>query len=821
MRKKTRLILPLALALLAIALVLTLSLWPSGAQGEMAVAIEWSRQFNANDDQGVCMAAEPGGVYVAQGDCIRKYNPDGTDAWTNYLDVEGGPNHSVSAVSVYSGGVYLAGVYYGNPNTTSGDFGGGFIRKYDAAGTEAWTQYLEETISWSPGWTVCADATGVYLAGNTHSADDDTQDGFLRKFDAGGSLQWMRYLGFGTLDTHWGVCADGRNIYVSGDTHDYDAGADYRFLGKYDTSGSEAWTKSFARGETAEVSLVAVDAAGVYLAEGSSFLRKYDESGNESWSREIASGQGAKVRGLATYGGGIYVAGLLSGAVDGQTGQGGTDAFVCLYDTAGNPTWARQFGSSADDRATVVSAGAAGLFAAGRTEGTMPVSLGSGTGYVSRLTANAYPDRPVNVSPASGETAVSPAAPLQGSAFNDADGDGHAASRWQIRSNTGDYVNPVYDSGTAAASTNVTVPQLAWSTTYYWRVGYQDSRGLWSSYSLETPFTTAAEGQAPPAVATTSADGVGSSSATLRLSLTGLGSAASVQVSFDWGPGTAYGNSTTPQAMTGMGAFSFDLTGLAPATEYHFRAKAEGDGTVYGDDMSFATLTAAAAPPAVATGDASSITDGSALLAGQLTSTGTAASVTVAFVWGTTRGGPYPNETAGSAAAAGDTFSFNLGGLAPGTTFYYRARAVGDGTGYGSEKTFATTGGKPVISGLAAGSGRQGDSLTVTISGANLADASSVAFGDGIIVEEVRVVSDFELSARIVIGNKAEAGTRDVSVTTPRGTGTATGGFEVREAGSHVRAWLYVAAGAAGVAGLLVATLIGMWLRHAERRGEA
>jgi hypothetical protein len=51
----------------------------------------------------------------------------------------------------------------------------------------------------------------------------------------------------------------------------------------------------------------------------------------------------------------------------------------------------------------------------------------------------------------------------------------------------------MFDSGTDNASlTQVSVAsdKLSDSTTYYWRVRYQDSHGKWSNYSTETSFTT-------------------------------------------------------------------------------------------------------------------------------------------------------------------------------------------------------------------------------------------------------------------------------------------------------------------------------------------
>ena len=137
--------------------------------------------------------------------------------------------------------------------------------------------------------------------------------------------------------------------------------------------------------------------------------------------------------------------------------------------------------------------------------------------------------------------------------------------------------------------------------------------------------------------------------------------------------------------MTGTGTFYFDLGSLAHSTTYYYRAKAVGDSTVYGVERSFTTLT----PPAVTTNAATSITTISARLNGDLTSLGTAGSVTVSFVWGTSSGS-YPNETSGAARTVIGTFYSDLGSLTPGTTYYYRAKAVGDSTVYGAERSFTT-----------------------------------------------------------------------------------------------------------------------------------
>ncbi len=92
-----------------------------------------------------------------------------------------------------------------------------------------------------------------------------------------------------------------------------------------------------------------------------------------------------------------------------------------------------------------------------------------------------------------------------------------------------------------------------------------------------------------PTVTTNAATGVGDEVATLNGTLDNLGTASSVDVSFEWGTSTAYGDETTSETMTSTGAFSAALSGLIPGTTYHFKAKAVGEGTSYGSDTTFVT----------------------------------------------------------------------------------------------------------------------------------------------------------------------------------------------------------------------------------------
>jgi phosphodiesterase/alkaline phosphatase D-like protein len=224
-------------------------------------------------------------------------------------------------------------------------------------------------------------------------------------------------------------------------------------------------------------------------------------------------------------------------------------------------------------------------------------------------------------------------------------------------------------------------------TTYYYKA---KAVGDGTDLGDEKSFTTS---PIPPTVTTNEASLVTTTSARLNGDLTSLGAADNATVSFEWGTtdGGPWPNSTDNQTMTSAGAFTANLTGLTPGTTYYFRAKAVGDmDTVpfYGVEKSF---TASTTPPTATTSDATSVATTSATLNGNLTSLGTATSVTVSFVWGTTAGGPYTLEATGQAKAATGAFSADLSGLTPGTSYYYKAKAVGADTVYGAEKSFTAS----------------------------------------------------------------------------------------------------------------------------------
>lgn len=125
--------------------------------------------------------------------------------------------------------------------------------------------------------------------------------------------------------------------------------------------------------------------------------------------------------------------------------------------------------------------------------------------------------------------------------------------------------------------------------TFYVNGVAADQTAEWHSGKITELDLTVTMPVAPPTVTTDTATDIGNTATTLNGILSDLGDTSLVEVSFEWGTTTDYGNETDTQMMTSTGSFNATLSDLAPNTNYHFRAKAVGEGTSYGIDRTFAT----------------------------------------------------------------------------------------------------------------------------------------------------------------------------------------------------------------------------------------
>lgn len=207
--------------------------------------------------------------------------------------------------------------------------------------------------------------------------------------------------------------------------------------------------------------------------------------------------------------------------------------------------------------------------------------------------------------------------------------------------------------------------------------------------------TTPPATKTPPVVTTGAASGVSATGATLNGALALLGTASTVTVGFRYGTSSTLAGATNTSggSQSAATAFTQSLSGLASATQYYFQSWALGDGFTTGNVVSFTTQSSSTPQvhaPSVATKDATSVGNSTATLNGDLSALGTATSVTVGFLYGTSPGlASALNASAGGETAAG-AFDVPVSGLAPNTTYYVQAWALGNGFANGSVLNFTT-----------------------------------------------------------------------------------------------------------------------------------
>jgi hypothetical protein len=240
-------------------------------------------------------------------------------------------------------------------------------------------------------------------------------------------------------------------------------------------------------------------------------------------------------------------------------------------------------------------------------------------------------------------------------------------------------------SGSGAIEAAGPVTGLFPNTTYHYRIV-----GLNASGSIVGEDQTVTTGAAPPTV-----DG----SPTFVTTITPTGARVHATVNpqhslttfrIEYGTSTAYGSST-PEGGAEAGEQSTDqavattLTGLQPATLYHYRVSAENgtEGPQTGADGTF--ITAPGTPAS-----ASEVTTRKATLTGTIDPRG--AATTYHFNYGPSSAyGASTPELSGGSANGEQSVSEHIAGLSAGTTYHVQVVATTNGISYsGADGTFTT-----------------------------------------------------------------------------------------------------------------------------------
>jgi hypothetical protein len=205
---------------------------------------------------------------------VAKYDASGALRWTRQFGTSAWDNTHAIAVDA-AGGVYIVGQTEGSLGGPIAGSWDAFLLKFDASGTRVWARQFGTSVIDGAG-DVAVDTVGsVYVLGNTGGSlggpSAGSRDAFLAKFDASGALQWMQQFGTSEWDSASTVALDGAGgVYITGHTEGSlggpSAGNNDAFLMKFDASGTLQWMRQIGTSGLDYASGVAVGGGGgVYM----------------------------------------------------------------------------------------------------------------------------------------------------------------------------------------------------------------------------------------------------------------------------------------------------------------------------------------------------------------------------------------------------------------------------------------------------------------------------------------------------------------------------------------------------------------------------
>jgi uncharacterized protein (TIGR02145 family) len=244
--------------------------------------------------------------------------------------------------------------------------------------------------------------------------------------------------------------------------------------------------------------------------------------------------------------------------------------------------------------------------------------------------------------------------------------------------------------GLGGFTSNIT--GLSPGTTYYVRAYATNAAG--TAYGEQNKFTTPLE---RPTVVTGDVTNIAATTADCSGNVTADGGVFVIDRGVCWSTDSYPLIGFDPQTTdgTGLGTYTSKITGLSPNTTYYVSAYATNfKGTGYGEIKTFTTDIGM---PTVVTGDVTNRTATTADCSGNVTADGGAAVTARGVCWSTSEN-PSTSDSMTTDGTGVGTYTSNITGLSPKTTYYVRAYATNsEGTAYGKQKTFTTKAQMPSV----------------------------------------------------------------------------------------------------------------------------
>ncbi len=281
----------------------------------------------------------------------------------------------------------------------------------------------------------------------------------------------------------------------------------------------------------------------------------------------------------------------------------------------------------------------------------------------------------------------------------------------------------------------IVVNGLTNNTSYTFQIYAVNAAGT-SSVSVASNSVTPAVPivYSSPTVIVSSSYPITATSSTLNGSISDDGNASTTLVGFNFGLDTSYGGFTTEHFPSDTGPFSITITGLTCETLYHYQAYAlnAAHWTGLSGDQTFTT--GACSVPTISVASASSISQTSATINGNLTISDGANATAEGFEYGTDTN--YGTVVSFAGYYPTGAFNQSLTGLTCGSTYHYRSFATNSaGTASSTDQSFTTSacpssgggGGGGIFGGGGGGGGSIPASELASLLSTSTASASSVS----------------------------------------------------------------------------------------------
>lgn len=363
----------------------------------------WIRQLGTPFGEAVQAAAPDGanGVFLGGYSFGALGGPHAgeMDAWLGRFDGAGNQLWSrqlgswswdwiFAAASDGAGGVIVGGRTDAGLSAPTVGASDAWLARYDGLGNQVWIRQFGTNRNDFVYAAVPDGSGGVFVGGYTEGSlggpngGSNNPDAWLARYDAAGAQLWIRQFGTSESDYLRAIASDGSGGVIAGG---FTSGSVGGWLARYDGAGNQVWIRQFGSSDHAGLSALTPDGLGGVLAAGLSsvpltspnvgqgdvWIARYDGTGNRLWIRQFGSTGTDSPTTIASDGiGGAIVGGHTWGSLAAPAG-GFADAWLARYDTAGNRTWVRQFGTSQNDELWAVAPnGMNAVIVGGRTHGS-------------------------------------------------------------------------------------------------------------------------------------------------------------------------------------------------------------------------------------------------------------------------------------------------------------------------------------------------------------------------------------------------------------------------------------------------------------------